>query len=145
VPTESVTRSAEVGTTRRTIVRTGVKLAYGAPLVAASMKIGALDASAQRVSITCPPNLVCGVIQAPCGEDESGVCSSVKSVDVNSCICGNDNCGPTCSTDADCQAYAAGAICQAPGTGCCGQTCIAPCEAFDGQVQSDSVGSNSGS
>jgi hypothetical protein len=137
-------------TTRRTVVKTGVKLAYAAPLVAGTIKLSAMSAGAQRVSVVCPPNLVCGVVPAPCGEDASGVCSSVKSVDVNSCICGNDLCGPGCTTDADCQTYAPGSICQAPGTGCCQQACIAPCDAFDGSGEFDGsaaqvgAGSNSG-
>jgi len=137
---------SDVGTqtTRRTVVKTGVKLAYAAPLVGASMKLG--DHSASAVStFTCPPNLVCGVVQAPCGSDVSGVCSSVRGVEATSCICGNDVCGPACSTDADCQSHAPGSICQAPGTGCCGQACIAPCHAFDAGAGSDSLtGSNSG-
>jgi hypothetical protein len=120
-------------TTRRTVVKTGVKLAYAAPVVAASFRLSQMRARAQVAisDFVCPPNLICGVQQEPCGEDASGVCSSVRSVEAQSCICGNDACGPACSTDDDCQAYAPGAICQAPDTGCCGQACIAPCHAFD--------------
>jgi hypothetical protein len=130
-------------TTRRTIVKTGVKLAYAAPLVAGTIKLSAMNAGAQRVSVVCPPNLICGVAQAPCGQDASGVCSSVKSVDVNSCICGNDACGPDCTSDAECQtSHGPGSICQAPGTGCCGQACIAPC-GFDAAFLLAGAGSNS--
>ncbi len=104
----------------------------------------------QTASIVCPPNLVCGVTQAPCGQDTTGVCSSVRSVEATSCICGNDACGPACSTDADCQSYAPGAICQASGTGCCGQICIAPCGGLASAQQertsstTSSIRSNSG-
>ena len=41
-------------TTRRLIVKTGAKLSYAAPLVAATFKLGTLDASAQAVSPDCP-------------------------------------------------------------------------------------------
>ena len=133
----------DAATTRRRVLKTGVKLAYAAPLVAATMKVSAHGSLAAVSGFTCPPNLVCGGVQAPCGSDASGPCSSVRSVDDVSCICGNDSCGPTCTTDADCQAYAAGAICQAPGTGCCGQACIAPCGAFDtARLSRASTGSN---
>jgi len=135
-------------TTRRTVVKTGVKLAYVAPIVAASFRLSEMRARAQAViSVVCPPNLICGVQQEPCGEDADGVCSSVRSVEAQSCICGNDACGPTCSTDDDCQEFAAGAICQAPDTGCCGQACIAPCHAFDStsaRKRSKARGSNAG-
>jgi hypothetical protein len=135
-------------TTRRTIVKTGAKLAYVAPLVAASFKVSAINALAQVSPPTCPPNLICNEREAPCGEDADGVCSNVVSVDPTSCICGNDSCGPACETDGDCQSYAPGSICQAPDTGCCGQTCIAPCGAFDSRSAKKSSarrkGSNSG-
>jgi hypothetical protein len=136
-------------TTRRTIVKTGAKLAYAVPVVAASFRLSQTSARAQAVisGFVCPPNLVCGVQQEPCGEDDTGVCSSVRSVEAESCICGNDACGPACSTDDDCQTYAPGSICQAPDTGCCGQTCIAPCHAFDGAsgaTRRSLKGSNSG-
>ena len=135
-------------TTRRTIVKTGVKLVYVAPVVAVSFRVSEMRARAQAViSVVCPPSVICGVQQAPCGEDADGRCSSVRSVEVQSCICGNDNCGPSCSTDDDCQSYAPGAICQAPDTGCCGQVCIAPCHAFDStsaRQRSKARGSNAG-
>jgi len=139
-------------TTRRTIVTTGVKLAYVAPVLAASFRLSELRATA-AVAISgnaCPPNLICGVRRSDCGQDSDGICSNVVSVNPASCICGNDSCGPTCSTDADCQGYAKGSICQAPDTGCCGQTCIAPCKAFDttratSRAASTRSGSNSGS
>src|SRR4051812_19146653 len=55
-------------TTRRTVVKTGVKLAYVAPIVAASFRLSEMRARAQAViSVVCPPNLICGVQQEPCG------------------------------------------------------------------------------
>jgi hypothetical protein len=115
-----------ISPTRRTIVKTGVKLAYAAPVLAASFRLSQMGVGAVSGKV-CPPNLICDERRADCGNDDDGVCSNVVSIDPNSCICGNDACGPDCSTDADCQDYAPGSICQAPGTGCCGQTCIAPC------------------
>jgi|SwirhisoilCB2_FD_contig_91_3361844_length_1080_multi_5_in_0_out_0_1 hypothetical protein len=130
------------GTTRRQVIRTGVKIAYAAPVVAATMRLGSQGARAAVASFECPPNLICGVLPQQCGEDETGICSSVRSVEANSCICGNDACGPVCNSDAECQSYAPGAICQAPGTGCCGQKCIAPCHGFDGTAVGDGLTSN---
>ena len=133
--------------TRRTVVKTGVKLAYAAPIVAASFKLRNVSAQEVITGRVCPPNLICLERPADCGEDRDGVCSNVVSVDPTSCICGNDLCGPACETDGDCQKYAAGAICQAPDTGCCGQVCIAPCHAFDStsaRQRSKARGSNAG-
>jgi hypothetical protein len=43
-------------------------------------------------------------------------------------ICGGNNCGPSCTSSAECEAiFGPGAVCQAPGTGCCGQRCIPAC------------------
>jgi len=137
-------------TTRRTVVKTGAKLAYAAPVLAASFRLSQMGAMAAVSGNVCPPNLICGVQPEECDSpgDDTGVCSQVKSVEADSCICGNDACGPACSTDADCQKYAPGAICQAPDTGCCGQACIAPCHAFDGgntrKKSAARRGSNSG-
>jgi len=134
-------------TTRRTIVKTGAKLAYAAPVLAASFRLSQMGAMAAVISGKCPPNLICNEREAPCGKDAFGVCSNVVSVNPASCICGNDACGPDCTTDGDCQTYAPGSICQAPDTGCCGQTCIAPCGAFDGTTRiarRSLKGSNSG-
>jgi len=134
-------------TPRRAVVKTGAKLAYAAPVLAASFRLSQMGAMAAVSGHVCPPNLVCNVQQEPCGEDATGVCSNVRSVEAVLCICGNDACGPACSTDSDCQTYAPGSICQAPDTGCCGQSCIAPCHAFDGRNTRKSAarrGSNSG-
>ncbi|MDP9365819.1 MAG: hypothetical protein M3Q10_16630 [Chloroflexota bacterium] len=43
---ESVERNLVTRTTRRTVVRTGVKLAYAAPVVAATVKVRTLTAAA---------------------------------------------------------------------------------------------------
>jgi hypothetical protein len=88
----------------------------------------------------CNDNLICGVKLVVCGSDASGTCNCVRSVE-GLFLCGNDGCGPACTTSAECQTYAAGSVCQAPDTGCCGQVCIAPCGAF-GAV-AEGTGSNS--
>src|SRR5215213_9906520 len=47
--------------TRRTVVKSGVKLAYVAPIVAASFRLSEMRVRAQVVisDFVCPPNLVC--------------------------------------------------------------------------------------
>jgi hypothetical protein len=46
MPIEELTDALSTGTTRRTIVKTGAKLAYAAPLVAATIKLSAQGALA---------------------------------------------------------------------------------------------------
>src|SRR4051794_33654662 len=68
---ESLTASS---TTRRTIVKTGAKLAYAVPAVAATMKLSAMGAGAAVVSGgTCTPSETCG--SGPSGCDGSDICS----------------------------------------------------------------------
>jgi hypothetical protein len=54
-------------TTRRTVVTTGAKLAYAAPLVAASFTVSALNVAAA----TSPPHFVC----PPFGSDDGPQCN----------------------------------------------------------------------
>jgi hypothetical protein len=62
-----LTEQLDSETTRRTVVATGVKLAYAAPIVAASLKVSALGASA-----VTPGGLICEDEQSPkqCPENE---------------------------------------------------------------------------
>jgi hypothetical protein len=60
MPLDELTELQASTTTRRTIVRTGAKLAYAAPLVAATMKLGAEGAGAQvQASPVCRPGASC--------------------------------------------------------------------------------------
>jgi hypothetical protein len=56
---DGIDRADRIGAaaTRRAVVGTGVKLAYAAPLVAASFRLGAMGAAAQvsQPGCTCPP------------------------------------------------------------------------------------------
>jgi hypothetical protein len=104
---------------RRAIVKSGVKLAYAAPLVAASMKVGA--ASAQTVS-TGNPDPVC----------QGAVCSSLQHcAGSSSCFCFQTSAGGGyCAVSTECAGLSScpngqpdcpdGTICT-PNT-CCGAT-----------------------
>ena len=108
---EELVRHLSSGTTRRTIVKTGAKLAYVAPVVAASFTISNLDAAAQGASPGCVGGGRCTVDDDCCGGETcvGGICS------VEACegaACGSfTQCHPT----ADCQCYTA-----AEGAGVCG-------------------------
>jgi hypothetical protein len=60
-----------VPTTRRAVLRTGVKLAYAAPVVAASMKLAEQASSAQVSGPTCTPS------EQPCELTDPGACCSL--------------------------------------------------------------------
>jgi hypothetical protein len=97
-------------TTRRRILATGTKLAYAAPLVAASLKISAGPAFAQVVSpgggcadlfaqpdetgaitpICCPPQLICAGATAAASDDQC--CYEDE-------VCLTAGCCRTCGTD----------------------------------------------
>jgi hypothetical protein len=110
-------------TTRRTVVRTGAKLAYAAPLVAASFTLGAGRVWANgMVSPGCRPD-VCGA-GGPCGPCRDDLCLLLCSVelvpvcvDVTTPACSPDfdETFPSCASSADC---GAGRVCLAPT--CCG-------------------------
>ena len=77
---EELTDRLETATTRRTIVKTGVRLAYAAPLVAASFKLSAIGAGAQ--ADTCddlsPKPLGVGGLLLTCKADASGFGCDVR-------------------------------------------------------------------
>jgi hypothetical protein len=100
----------------------GAAIAWSAPVLS-SLRTPAF---AQPYPARCRPEdaVDCaGGTFVICGEP---VCACVRSVEGDA-ICGADPCGPPCSTTAECEALSPGSICQAPGTGCCGQVCIAAC------------------
>jgi hypothetical protein len=116
----------ETGTTRRTVVRSGVKLAYAAPLVAASFKLGTHGVAAQAVS---PRECETGGL---CGQpvDCRGGCFCNSDLD-NVIHCGADvGCDNPCTSNAECEAiFGAGAFCQGGDfAACCGPNiCVPPC------------------
>ena len=92
MPFEELTDQLSRATTRRTIVTTGVKLAYAAPLVAATMKLTAGGLSAQT------PVSGGGSVQCPeCWHDEGGQC--VLNAPVDGCACCFTNTGGVCVPD----------------------------------------------
>ena len=89
-------------TTRRTIVATGAKLAYAAPLVATSLKLSAMNVAATHISPghTCP-----GDIEIECGGSpgHGGTCSAVCTTE-NELFCLENLrlLGTSCTSDANC-------------------------------------------
>jgi hypothetical protein len=94
-------------TTRRTITKTGVKLAYAAPLVAASMKLGTSAAGA--ASPTCVAGGTCGGSPTGCNGD-------------GSCSCGATADGSTACFQWD--VAGSGGSCAGTGTCPSGEACI---------------------
>ena len=84
---------------------------------------------------TCPPSSGCtrgidcsgGAVFQRCGQRTGLFCACVESLE--GCFtCGQAFCGGACQTTEECvERLGPGAICQAAGTGCCGQQCIAAC------------------
>jgi hypothetical protein len=80
----------------------------------------------------CPPTggctdyLVCDINRAHCDRG----CSCVLTLEGCHACTEEIGCGPACTSSAECEGLAEfgpGAVCQAPETGCCGQTCLRPC------------------
>jgi hypothetical protein len=121
-------------TTRRTIVKTGTKLAYAAPLVAATLSLSAAAAGAAS------PVEACGG-----GTD---ACSSSLNCAGGTCYCNTNVGGGTscnglgtcasCAVDGDCTAVTgAGSHCVLGGS-CCGDgtACVAACPDAGGESRS---------
>jgi hypothetical protein len=71
-------------TTRRTIVVTGAKLAYAAPLVAASIKVSEVNAQS-AVSPTC--SLVCSTLGLSCGPTQFNFCICSRQIPSQQVVC----------------------------------------------------------
>jgi hypothetical protein len=128
-------------TTRRTIVKTGAKLAYAAPLVAASFKLSAGRAGAQAVSRgNCP------CLTLNCGTAVPGtICGCLESTEGHQ-FCSNDfGCGTTdpCDSTDDCPS---GFFCQANSdcAGSCGAVCVPSCGTATGDAVADGAATNLG-
>jgi hypothetical protein len=123
--------------TRRRVVETGIKLAYAAPLVAASYKIG--SGAAVALSPTCSA----GTCDAPnfCESDDTCACRTVGGA--AQCL-QNEFCVAVaqCSSDAECP----GGFCFPATDNCCGETglgrCVFPCGVHPagGEVIGDTTG-----
>ena len=110
------------GTSRRTFLKTGTKLAYAAPVIAASMSLN--HAAAQDCAVGQDS---CNGPDFPCGENPL-------------CFCSSDTEGRTfCAqfTGGFCDSYQKCAISEdcpsgqrcAPGPDCCNGICLSPCAA----------------
>jgi hypothetical protein len=85
-------------TTRRTIVATGAKLAYAAPLVATSLTLSATNAAA--VSPGLCPRGGDGCSAGGCGPGNSCICTTQRGSRTPFCF--SQGCGVPCETSADC-------------------------------------------
>jgi hypothetical protein len=77
----------------------------------------------------CERGFVCGGSIPQCGSDSFGPCLCTHTID-GTMECKSNACDLDfpCATSQQCvDRYGDGAICQAPGTGCCGQRCVVPC------------------
>ena len=99
---DEITGRLSTSTTRRTVVKTGAKLAYAAPLVAASFKLAELKTIAQTASGVQDP--VCigtrdGCNSGGCGPGGSCICTVTPEGGV---FCFSQFCGPACTSSAQC-------------------------------------------
>lgn len=125
--TENKDKLIESGVSRRTIVRTGAKLAYAAPLVAASFRLGSDQSAAQVASAMCEGQDCFSPIT--CGGSTSCACREIGGVSfcLQDVFCSS---APNCSTSSDC---GAGSICVPSMQNCCSGDngkCLRPCGVF---------------
>jgi hypothetical protein len=122
--------------TRRTVVRTGAKIAYASPLVAASFKFGSHPAAALMSG-------QCTNVAASCGDGASD-CSCAHSSN-SGLVCADNNffCdleqpdpdAVSCSEDAECVvALGTGWYCNPESAGLCGRICLPLCGAVAGEL-----------
>ena len=131
---EEIVERLDTNTTRRTVVKTGAKLAYAVPIVAASFKLSATSVGAQAVSGLDPrcDGARCGSF-ATCNEVDGCICFST--------LDGTGYCGipRSCSVVQACgpgTPCPAGQVC-AVGTCCSGDkvdSCVIPCAPGAGAV-----------
>ena len=125
---DKITRRLGSSSSRRTIVKTGAKIAYATPVVAASFKLSAMGAAAQVSSSGCANGTTCigAIVTCP------GVNCYCFTTTEGTTACGNGGICPgvdQCTTSADCDA---GFFCSAfDSTACCGdlRVCVARCGA----------------
>ena len=110
-------------TTRRTIVKTGAKLAYAAPLVAASFKLSSRGAGAAVSFELCKVDGSCDNQNNTCGDAIGEFCGclpTTESGDSSFCI-QHGPCGQTCASSSECPS---GTRCV---ESCCGFACQNAC------------------
>jgi hypothetical protein len=112
---------------RRQVVAGGVKLAYVAPVVAASFHL-ARDGALAVSPDSCTIPFVCDLVESDC---VPGECQCLQPVEGGVVHCGNDffcDDSVACVSTAQCVGqFGAGFFCQHFRAGCCGQVCVPPC------------------
>jgi hypothetical protein len=126
-------------TTRRTIVATGAKLAYAAPLVATSLRLSTLNVAATHSPGHVCKGEICESVVFGCDGDLGCVCFLTVE-NTGFCHRGQSCEGlQSCDSSADCPAGYACSIAT-----CCGpeqgQICIQPCAGTQGLRERDGSG-----
>ena len=99
----------------------GAAIAWSAPILT-SLRVPAFA----QASPACTTGFVCGEIPQACGEASCGCTFTTEGAECLSFVCEPDR--PACTSSAECETRnGPGWRCQPAGTGCCGNTCIAPC------------------
>jgi hypothetical protein len=119
---DAIDQQLESSVTRRRVIGTGVKLAYAAPVVAASFKLNS-DAA-----LAASPLCIAGTCTAPviCSTDRTCACRTIGGE--ARCL-QNEFCAAVdrCDADSDCP----GGFCFPAADNCCGETgegrCVFPC------------------
>ena len=112
--------------TRRTVVRTGARLVYAAPLVAASFHLGVNRAGAQPISgggLCAPGDLACGAATGEfcCGPDAPVCCPTIPVDGRFGACCGEEFAGEIYGVC--CPDTLGGACCPDAAPVCCPETC----------------------
>lgn len=127
-------RPVDAGVTRRTVVKTGARLAYAAPLVAASFKLSASALAQEALSAATCNGGTCGDLEG-CGDD-SGKCYCFATDIGGFCHrCQSCDTVKPCSANSDCSP---GSICS--DNNCCGvSVCMQPCAETAGSPTDDCI------
>jgi hypothetical protein len=127
-----VDRRRESQVTRRRVVETGVRLAYAAPIIAASFKLR--SAAAQILSPACIGGS-CGTFGI-CSEDDLCVCVATDDGNGFCHRCQQCDTATPCTSQADCPG---GYLCSA--NNCCGEpVCMQPCAGTTSDCPAPTVG-----
>ena len=133
---DDATPALAAPTTRRAVVKTGAKLAYAAPLVAASFKLTGRGAAAAVSQLDCGQDVCNDGFPGTCAGQDDPTCFCFTKVDGTSACGGYGSCA-ACDSDDDCtELTGPGSICvQANNVNTCpcgyvgGTACQPPCGA----------------
>jgi len=109
---------------RRALIKGAAVVGAGVWAAPAVTTLGA-RAFAAGSNTPCTTGYVCGSGIPYCNAAQTCMCITTNQ---GATVCSDlfATCGAACNTDSDCPS---GSVCQAPGSGCCGQVCIALCPA----------------